>query len=84
MIRMMCGVRLVDRVWTDDRCGGMVMSCMEISIPKYVRLWKLKQLGKGKRVTHRSNQRPPHPIAPPLLLKDGGGGGGRVDGLSQN
>ena len=60
MIRMMCGVRLVDRVSTDvlrdmvgvvvkiedmtiqTVCGGMVMSGVETSIPKYVRLWKLK------------------------------------------
>ena len=31
-------------------CGGMVMSCAEISVPKCVRLWKLKKLGKGRRV----------------------------------
>ena len=40
MIRIMCGVRLID--------SGMVMSRMETSIPKYVLLWKLKQLGKGR------------------------------------
>ena len=34
MIRIMCGVRLVD--------GGMVMSCLETSIRKDMRLWKLK------------------------------------------
>ena len=56
MIRMICGVRLVDRVSTDvlrNRVGivvkiedmiiqSMVMSCVETSSPKYVRLWKLK------------------------------------------
>ena len=58
MIRMMCGVNVVDRVSTDvlrDRVGvvvkiediktvygGKVMSCVETSIPKYVRLWELK------------------------------------------
>ena len=56
MIRMICGVRLVDRVSTDVLCNrvgvvvkiedmiiqSMVMSCVETSIPKYVRLWKLK------------------------------------------
>ena len=40
MIRIMCGVRLVD--------SAMVMPRMETSIPKYVLLWKLKQLGKGR------------------------------------
>ena len=68
MIKMMCGVRLVDRVSTDvfhDRvgvvlkikdmifkvvCGGMVMSCVEKSFHKYVRLWESKQLGKGKGI----------------------------------
>ena len=58
MIRMSCGVRLVDRVSTGvlrDRVSvavkiedmiiqsrGMIMSHVETSIPKYVRLWKLK------------------------------------------
>ena len=57
MIKMMCGVRLVERVSTDvlrDRMGVAVKiedmivqnrlgwSCMETSIPKYVRVWKLK------------------------------------------
>ena len=58
MIRMSCGVRLVDRVSTDvlrDRVSvavkievmiiqsrGMITSRVETSIPKYVRLWKLK------------------------------------------
>ena len=30
-------------------CGGMVMSCVEISVPKCVRLWKLKNTGKRKK-----------------------------------
>ena len=58
MIRMMCGVRLVDRVLTDvfwvgvvvkiedmiiqSHCGSMNMSCIETSIPNYFRFWKLK------------------------------------------
>ena len=60
MIRIMCGVRLVDKVSTDvlrDRVSvvvkieGMIIqsrlrwyghACVETSIPKYVRLWKLK------------------------------------------
>ena len=53
MIKMMCKVRLIDRVSTDvlcDRvgvvfkavCSGKVMSCMGTSIPKYMRLWMLK------------------------------------------
>ena len=59
MIRMMCRMRVVDRVSTDvlwDRVGvvvkiedmiiqsclPMVMSSVETSTPKYVRLWDLK------------------------------------------
>ena len=73
MVRMMCGVRLVDWVSTDvlrDRVGvfvkiedmiiqsgGMVISCVETSILKYVTLWKLKQLGKGRRVNQGNRGR---------------------------
>ena len=62
MIRMMCVIRLVDWVLTDvfcDRVGVavktedlnsklfvVVWSYVEISIPKSVRLWKLKKLRK--------------------------------------
>ena len=58
MIRMMCGVRLVDRVSTDVLCDrlGVVAKTEDViiqsrlrwyghimsSIPKYVRLWNLK------------------------------------------
>ena len=60
IIRIMCGVGLVDRVSNDvlrDRVGvvvkiedmiiqsrlrGTVMSCVETSIPKDMKLWKLK------------------------------------------
>ena len=59
MIRMMCRMRVVDRVSTDvlwDRVGVVVkiedmiiqsclptvMSSVETSTPKYVRLWGLK------------------------------------------
>ena len=64
VIKMMCGVRLVEWVSTDvlhDRIGVAVKiedmivqnrlgwSCMETSIPKYVRVWKLKYLGKGRK-----------------------------------
>ena len=40
-----------------SRRGGMVISCVEISIPKYVTLWKLKQLGKGRRVNQGNRGR---------------------------
>ena len=63
MIRMMCGVRLVDRLSTDvllDRVVVvvkievmivvMVTSSVETSTPKYVTLWNLRQLGKRKSV----------------------------------
>lgn len=66
MIRMMCVIRLVDWVLTDvfcDRVGVavktedlnskmfvVVWSYVETSIPKSVRLWKLKKLRKGRRV----------------------------------
>ena len=39
------------RIWSFNTiCGGMVMSCMETPILKYMRLWKLKWLGKGRRI----------------------------------
>ena len=51
MIRMFCGVRLLDRVLTDvlrDSVGvtvkmeDLVMSSKEASTPKCMRLWSLK------------------------------------------
>ena len=69
MTRMICGVRVIDRVLIDvlcDRIGvflkiedmiiqsclrGIIMSCVETPIHKYMRSWKLKQLGKEEGPT---------------------------------